>query len=32
MIYTTSTKKALKICFNAYKDQVDKAGSPYVFQ
>lgn len=31
MIYTTLTKKALKICFNAHKDQVDKAGAPYVF-
>lgn len=31
MIYTTLTKKALKICFNAHKDQVDKTGLPYVF-
>ena len=31
MIYTTLTKKALKICFNAHKDQVDKTGMPYVF-
>lgn len=31
MIYTQLTKKALKICFNAHKDQVDKAGMPYVF-
>ena len=31
MIYTTLTKKALKICFNAHKDQVDKSGLPYVF-
>ncbi len=31
MIYTTLTKKALKICFNAHKEQVDKTGMPYVF-
>jgi len=31
MIYTELTKKALKICFNAHKDQVDKTGMPYVF-
>ncbi len=31
MKYTTMTKKALKICFNAHKNQVDKAGIPYVF-
>ena len=31
MIYTTMTKKALKICFNAHKEQVDKTGLPYVF-
>lgn len=31
MIYTALTKKALKICFNAHKDQVDKTGMPYVF-
>ena len=31
MIYTDMTKKALKICFNAHKDQVDKTGMPYVF-
>ena len=31
MIYTQLTKKALKICFNAHKDQVDKADMPYVF-
>ena len=30
MIYTALTKKALKICFDAHKDQVDKAGIPYV--
>lgn len=31
MIYTTLTKKALKLCFEAHKDQVDKSGMPYVF-
>ena len=25
MIYTAGTKKALKVCFEAHKDQVDKA-------
>ena len=31
MIYTEKTKKALKPCFEAHKDQVDKSGLPYVF-
>lgn len=31
MIYTELTKKAIKIAFSAHKDQVDKAGLPYVF-
>ena len=31
MIYTDSTKKALKLCFEAHKEQVDKSGMPYVF-
>lgn len=31
MIYTEMTKKALKLCFKAHKDQVDKSGMPYVF-
>jgi len=31
MIYTPATKKALKLCFEAHKDQVDKSGIPYVF-
>ena len=31
MIYTPETKKALKLCFEAHKDQVDKSGLPYVF-
>lgn len=31
MIYTDLTKKALKISFNAHKDQLDKSGMPYVY-
>ena len=31
MIYTEMTKKALKLCFTAHKDQTDKSGMPYVF-
>ena len=31
MIYTALTKKALKLCFEAHKDQTDKSGMPYVF-
>lgn len=31
MIYTDMTKKAMKLCFEAHKDQVDKSGVPYVF-
>ena len=31
MLYTPLTKKALKLCFEAHKDQVDKTGLPYVF-
>lgn len=31
MIYTANTKKALKICFEVHKNQVDKSGIPYVF-
>ena len=31
MIYTEQTKKAMKLCFDAHKDQVDKSGMPYVF-
>ena len=31
MIYTDQTKKALKLCFQAHKDQWDKSGIPYVF-
>lgn len=31
MIYTDATKKAMKLCFKAHKEQVDKSGIPYVF-
>ena len=31
MIYTALTKKALRLCFDAHKEQVDKTGMPYVF-
>ena len=31
MIYTVQTKKALKLCFEAHKDQTDKTDMPYVF-
>ena len=31
MIYTKKTKKALALCFEAHKDQLDKSGLPYVF-
>ena len=31
MLYTEKTKKALKLCFEAHKDQLDKSGMPYVF-
>ena len=31
MIYTNLTKKALRLCFEAHRDQVDKTGMPYVF-
>ncbi len=31
MIYTEKTKRAMRICFDAHKDQVDKSGLPYVF-
>ena len=31
MIYTDLTKKALKLCFEAHKNLVDKTGLPYVF-
>lgn len=31
MIYTEMTKKALKLSFEAHKNQVDKSGMPYVY-
>ena len=31
MIYTDKTKKAMKLCYEAHKDQVDITGVPYVF-
>ena len=31
MIYTKMTKIALKLCFEAHKEQIDKSGMPYVF-
>ena len=31
MIYTKQTKEAMKLCFVAHKEQLDKSGMPYVF-
>lgn len=31
MKYTPLTKKALRVAFDAHKDQIDKTGLPYVF-
>lgn len=31
VIYTPLTQKAMKLCFTAHKDQLDKSGLPYVF-
>ena len=31
MIYTPNTKKAMRLCFEKHKDQVDKENVPYVF-
>ncbi len=31
LLYTPLTKKALKLCFDAHRDQTDKSGMPYVF-
>lgn len=30
-MYTPNTKKAMKLCFEAHKNQTDKSGLPYVF-
>jgi len=31
MLYTPLTKKAMRLCFDAHKNQTDKSGMPYVF-
>lgn len=31
MIYTTKTKKAMRLCYEAHQGQLDKSGIPYVF-
>ena len=31
MIYTPMTKAAMRLCFEAHRDAVDKSGIPYVF-
>ena len=31
MLYTEMTKKAMKLCYEAHKEQQDKSGLPYVF-
>jgi len=31
MIYTEMTKKAMKIAFQAHKEQTDKSGMPYIY-
>lgn len=31
MIYTDMTKKAMRIAFDAHKEQTDKTGLPYIF-
>lgn len=31
MIYTDLTKKAMRLCFERHRDQVDKCGVPYPF-
>ena len=31
MIYTDMTKKAMRLMYDAHKDQIDKGGVPYVF-
>ncbi len=31
MVYTTLTKKALRVAFDAHREQTDKSGLPYIF-
>ena len=31
MIYTDMTKRAMRLCFEVHRNQVDKGGMPYVF-
>lgn len=31
MIYTDAMKKAMRLCYDAHKNQVDKSGIPYIF-
>ena len=31
MVYTDLTKKAMRIAFDAHKEQVDKGGMPYIY-
>ena len=31
LLYTNLTKKAMKIAFEAHKEQVDKTGVPYIY-
>lgn len=31
MVYTPMTKLAMKLCYAAHKDQLDKSGIPYIF-
>ena len=31
MIYTKLTRKAIRLCFEAHREQTDKSGMPYVF-
>ncbi len=31
MIYTVNSKRAMKLCFEAHREQTDKSGLPYVF-
>ena len=31
MLYTDQTRRAMKLCFEAHRDQTDRSGLPYVF-